>query len=202
MAETSKERFVKSWKDKVMGFPFRLMERCSRSYWVVCQIPKTSTVMGFTTIDGLSSIGEYTFINRFCEITRTSIGNYCSIGSGVRVGSGEHDLELLSTSSFVTGHVAADLTTQPCKIGHDVWIGTQAFVKRGVVIGNGVVIGAHAVVTKDVPDFAIVVGNPARVVKYRFPLAIKEKVSDSQWWSLSLTEAKEVLKEMNENNDA
>ncbi len=184
---------MKYWRDKIVGIPMRIVERCCRRYWVKCQIPTTSTVMGFTIIDELSSIGEYTFINRFCEITRASIGNYCSVGSGVRIGSGEHDLSLPSTSAFISGHVAEDFTQQQCTLGHDVWIGTQAFIKRGVTVGNGAVIGAHAVVTKDVPDYAIVVGCPARIVKYRFNDIVIDQIMTSLWWELSPAKAKNVL---------
>jgi len=171
----------------------RLIEWSSQG-WVRCNIPKTSTVLGFTVIDKGSLIGEYTFINRFCEITCATIGNYCSIGSGVRIGSGDHDFTLFSTSSAITGHVAKDLTSKPCKIGHDVWIGANAFVKRGVTIGNGAVVGAHAVVTKDVPDFSIVVGNPAKVIRYRFTEEIRDKISSSGWWNEGLEQAKKTLK--------
>jgi len=161
--------------------------------WVGCNIPKTSTILGFTLIDKNSLIGDYTYINRFCEITSATIGNYCSIGSGVRIGSGEHDLSLLSTSAVITGHVAEELTLKPCKVGHDVWIGTQAFIKRGVSIGDGAVIGAHAVVTKDVPDYSIVAGNPARIIKYRIPTDLQETLIQSHWWDACPSEAKRIL---------
>jgi len=171
----------------------RFLERITRG-WVVCSIAKTSTVLGFTVIDKKSIIGEYTYINRFCEITSATIGNYCSIGSGVRIGSGEHDLSLFSTSAIITGHAAEDLTIADCIIGHDVWIGTQAFVKRGVKVGNGAVIGANAVVTKDVPDFAIVVGNPAKIIKYRFKKEVRDDISSKEWWKLSPENARKVFK--------
>lgn len=170
----------------------RVLKWTSRG-WVRCNIPKTSTILEFVVIDNKSLIGRYTFINRFCEITRATIGNYCSIGSGVRIGAGEHNFSLLATSSFITGHNAEDLTVKPCKIGHDVWIGTQAFVKRGVTIGNGAVVGAYAVVTKDVPDFAIVVGSPAKVIRYRFPEETRKKILFSGWWNKDLEYAKEAI---------
>ncbi len=184
---------MKSWKERLMALPVRLVEYCSRKYWVGCQIPSKTIVMGFTTIDKFSSIGNYTFINRFCEITRSSIGNYCSIGSGVRIGSGEHDYKLPSTSSFITKHVAEDLTSRSYALGHDVWVGTQSFIRRGVAVGTGAVIGANAVVVNDVPDYAIVVGNPARVVKYRFDETIIEELMVSLWWQKLPEEACEVL---------
>ena len=172
---------------------FNRMLECSTRGWISCVIPKTSTVLGFTLIDEYSLIGKYTYINRFCEITSATIGNYCSIGSGVRIGSGEHDYSLLTTSAVITEHTAKELTVLPCDIGHDVWIGTQAFIKRGIKIGNGAIIGAHAVVTKDVPDFAIVVGNPAKVIRYRFPEEVRNIVLSSEWWNQELDQAKQTL---------
>jgi len=170
----------------------RFLEWVSRG-WIGCSIPESSVVRGFTLIDKDCLIGEHVFINRFCEITCATIGNYSSVGSGVRIGSGEHDFSLFSTSSIITGHVAEDLTTKPCVIGNDVWIGTQAFVKRGVTIGDGAVIGAHAVVTKNVPDFAVVVGNPAKIIRYRFSKAIMTKLSSKAWWNLEPEDARKVL---------
>lgn len=185
---------MENFKNKLLSFPLRLVDWGTRVYWIKCQIPKTSVAMGFTTIDRLSSIGKYTFINRFCEITYAKIGNYCSIGSGVRIGSGEHDFRLMTTSSFVTGKLAKDLTKEPCLVGHDVWIGTQAFVKRGVTVGDGAVVGAHSTVTRDVPSFAIVVGSPAKVIKYRFPKEVRSEILASNWWNSDLQQAKEYYK--------
>jgi len=73
-----------------------------------------------------------------------------------------------------------------CIIGNDVWIGTNSTILRGVTIGNGAVIGANTVVTKDVPDYAIVVGNPARIIKYRFSETIAEKLNGICWWDFPL----------------
>lgn len=67
-------------------------------------------------------------------------------------------------------------------IGHDVWIGDQAMIKRGVKVGHGAIIGARAVVTKDVPPYAIVGGVPAKVIRYRFTEEIIERLLASQWW--------------------
>ena len=67
-------------------------------------------------------------------------------------------------------------------IGNDVLISTKVFIKRGVVIGDGAVIGAQAVVVKDVPPYAVVVGNPGRIVKYRFPEHIIDRLLELRWW--------------------
>jgi len=81
-------------------------------------------------------------------------------------------------------------------VGNDVWIGQNALILPSVrKIGDGVVIGAGAVVTKDVPDFAIVAGNPASVLKYRFSKTTMDKIKKSAWWDSSIDELKKNLDE-------
>ena len=69
-------------------------------------------------------------------------------------------------------------------IGNDVWIGDGAFIKNGVTIGDGAIIGARAVVTKDIPPYAIVVGVPAKILKYRFSEQIIDRLLNTKWWNL------------------
>jgi len=183
-------KVFKLWFQRI---PIRLIEWLSRG-WVCSPVPKKSVVMGFSVIDSETEIGEYVFINRFCEITKASIGRYSSIASGVKIGSGEHEFEQMSTSSFVTGHTAENITKGECVIGCDVWIGTGAFIKRGVTIGHGAVIGAHAVVTSDVPPFAIVAGVPATLIRYRFELSEREDILTSAWWNDDLEQAKKAYR--------
>ena len=74
-----------------------------------------------------------------------------------------------------------------------MWIGAGAFIKRGVTVGHGAVVAAHAVVTKDVPPYAIVVGLPAKVVKYRFATAVIDRLLRFQWWRYNLAPHKGSL---------
>ena len=86
------------------------------------------------------------------------------------------------------------LTKEPCTIGHDVWIGTDAVILRGIEIGDGAVVGANSVVTKDVPPFAIVVGSPARVIRYRFDEIKRQKILDSKWFYYDLQKSKDIIR--------
>ena len=78
------------------------------------------------------------------------------------------------------------------RLGHDVWIGANAIVKDGISIGNGVVIAAGAVVTKDIPDYAIAAGVPARVLKYRFTKEIIQDLLNLKWWDYSVLKTEDV----------
>jgi acetyltransferase-like isoleucine patch superfamily enzyme len=136
------------------------------------------------------------------------IGRYCSFGEQVQIGRHPHAMHWVSTSPFFhtpyrnvldqdlpsgvdltpfkdykrnTRPVQAKLTT----LGNDVWIGHGAFVLPGVTVGDGAVIAAMAVVTKDVPPYAVVAGSPARVVRLRFPEAQVKLLLESRWWDFA-----------------
>jgi len=131
----------------------------------------------------------------------TRIGRYCSIASEVLFAAPEHPLDWLSTSTFVyedadpwRGHLVRngktfqrttfnqEQTWRETRIGNDVWIGARAYIKGGVILGDGCVIGTGAIVTKDVPPYAIVAGNPARIIRYRFPQQMIDRLLEVQWW--------------------
>lgn len=139
-------------------------------------------------------IGEWTYgnpnVRKGDSITRLEIGKYCSIASGVQILlGGEHRKDWVTTYPFnvifpearsIEGHPASkgDIT-----IGNDVWIGLNAIILSGVQIGNGAIIGAGSVVVKNVPAYSIVAGNPAKVLRIRFPIEIIEKLEKIQWWN-------------------
>ena len=116
------------------------------------------------------------------------IGNYCAIGNDVKIISGNHNygLPALQTQVYKEKlHVKYPSTPLKCVIGNDVWIGDGAIILPGVEIGNGAVIGAGSVVTKNIPPFGIAVGNPAKVFKYRFSEEIIDFLQKIQWWNWS-----------------
>lgn len=161
------------------------------------KIGHNTVIQKNTMVDSESIIGDECYINTFCKVTKAIIGNYCAIGSNVVIGPGEHDINELSIAGLLyKENTYNELTSKPCTIGNGVWIGTYVIIKRGVKIGNCAVIGAHSVVTKDVPDFAIVVGVPAKVIRFRFNNEIQKKIIDSNWWNLDLQNAKQLLKKL------
>ncbi len=124
---------------------------------------------------------------------RLIIGSFCSIGTGasfIMAGNQGHRHDWISTFPFFflpeeealgeaqNGYRPAGDTI----IGHDVWIGAEAMIMPGVTVGHGAVIGARAVVTRDVEPYAIVAGNPAKLVRKRFDEAERAMLLDMQWW--------------------
>lgn len=146
-------------------------------------------------------IGEHTYIGSDQPLIEglVEIGKYCSIARETWIGLPEHPLNLLTSHPvayykskfcpFYTGIVAKgdNIVTninsnEKITIGNDVWVGQRAVILNGVKIGDGAAIAACAVVTKDVPPYAVVGGVPAKVIKYRFSPEIIEKLEELKWW--------------------
>jgi acetyltransferase-like isoleucine patch superfamily enzyme len=141
-----------------------------------------------------SVINRHSFCGYDSEISNANIGSFVSIANNVVIGGGRHPMEWVGMSPvFYEGRdsVKAKFSTHSrapnlqVKIGHDVWIGRSAIVLPGVEIGDGAVVGAGAVVTKSVPPYAIVAGNPARLIRYRFDESVVKRLLASRWWSYS-----------------
>ncbi|HRS53780.1 MAG TPA: CatB-related O-acetyltransferase [Bacteroidales bacterium] len=139
-------------------------------------------------------IGKYTYINKYCMIdgNTISIGNFCSIAYGAKIGLGKHPTKWVSSHpfsydpkyKFVEKNISFEEdVTEKCIIGNDVWIGANAIIMAGVKVGDGAIIGANSVVTKDVEPYAIVIGAPARLYKYRFDEDIRKKLLEIKWWN-------------------
>lgn len=125
---------------------------------------------------------------------QTRIGRYCSIAQGVRIVNHNHPLGFKGTSGLFFNPALGMcdrwlVEHTPLEIGNDVWIGANAVVMPEVSrIGDGAVIGAGAVVHRDVPPYAVVLGNPARVVKYRFPEDVIAGLLAEKWWEKDVEE--------------
>lgn len=161
-----------------------------------CKLLGKHIEIGISRVDKNSVVGDYTYIGNSCYITKAQIGRYTSIANNVTIGAGEHDLTEVSTSAWFYDDPLKILRRGECVIGNDVWIGVDSIIRRGVKVGNGAVVGANSFVNKDVPDFAIVAGNPARFVRYRFDEEVRAEISASKWWEKDLPEAKEIIKKL------
>ena len=171
-----------------------------------------SRIEGPTSVIAAVTPGAFIDIGAFCNLSGGTINNvrfgrYCSIASGVVIGMHEHPTDWLTTSRtayFPQVNGWRDLVAperrdeirrglRPFKdscpvtqIGDDVWIGQGAFIKSGVTVGTGSIIGARAIVLRDVPPYSIVVGSPGRVVRPRFPEATVARLLSLQWWQYSI----------------
>lgn len=170
---------------------------------LICQPP---IALANTTISGNSEMGIFSFIRGGRINAR--IGSYCSLAPGVIIGDGQHPITFLSTHPFqyekempfhsffkeiqnfkTTTKLPKDVISkkQPT-IGNDVWIGTNAIILKGVRVGDGAVIAAGSVVTKDVPPYAIVGGVPAKIIKYRFDTELIERLLSICWWDYEISD--------------
>lgn len=142
---------------------------------------------------GTYIIGENGYIHD-CKI-----GRFCSIASNCHIGLGDHALNMVSSSplfysahsllpnNFLSKNIPVpEQTIEDTKykviIGNDVWMGYNVCVKEGVTIGDGAIIGAKSLVTRDIPPYAIAVGTPAKVIKYRFTSEQIQKLLEIKWW--------------------
>jgi chloramphenicol O-acetyltransferase type B len=147
-------------------------------------------------------VGAYSFFSSGLVI-RTRIGRYCSFANELIVGEGDHPITWLTTHPFPSKGLShfnelaeyqGFKVSPECRlpevptttIGNDVWVGRRVFIKPGVTIGDGAVVGAHSVVTRDVPAYAVVAGSPARLIKDRFPPAIVERLQSLCWWRFAM----------------
>lgn len=157
-------------------------------------------------VDPCFEIGEFTYgiprLYRYDKTTRLTIGKFCSIAEGVKIMlGGNHHTKRVSTYAFYqetdtfpdnggwTQMVKGDI-----KIGNDVWIGRDVLILSGVTIGDGACIGAGAVVSKDIPPYAIAVGNPIRIIKYRFTESQINALENIQWWNWDKKKINENIK--------
>lgn len=150
---------------------------------------------------GRISIGAYTYFGRNCLISSSKIGRFCSLAHNVSIGLGEHPTSTLSTHPFFFSQ-ANGFKTAPSHVGvprdmrlpqyrhpvvgNDVWIGSNVVIRRGISIGDGAIVAAGAVVTKDVPQYAIVAGVPAKIIRYRFSEEEIKLLKIAKWWELPI----------------
>ncbi|ATX81428.1 Acetyltransferase (isoleucine patch superfamily) [Mariprofundus ferrinatatus] len=122
---------------------------------------------------------------------RLEIGRYCAIGEAVRVVTSNHDMNRVTTNFFLQSRVLGrtiESGKRDVTIGNDVWIGDGAIILAGVEIGDGTVIGAGSVVTRSLPPYKVAGGNPARIIRDRFPPEVVGRIAALKWWEWSESE--------------
>jgi virginiamycin A acetyltransferase len=125
------------------------------------------------------------------------IGRFCSIAKYVSIQEDYHNIDRITTYCLernllgVTPGESAMVSNGKIVVGNDVWIGARAQILSGVRVGDGAVIGAGSIVTKDVPPYAVVGGNPAKIIKYRFDQKKIDELIELAWWNWSIEKIKE-----------
>ena len=152
------------------------------------------TEVGARTILLEVTMDDYSYVVNDSQMTYTTIGKFCSIAAMTRINPGNHPMHRASqahftyrASSYFPGEsddaeFFAWRREHHVHIGHDVWIGHGAVILAGRSIGTGAVVAAGAIVTKDVPAYTIVAGNPARPVKRRFTESVAARLTELAWW--------------------
>lgn len=150
-------------------------------------------------------IGNYSYVAKNSNISFARIGKFCSIGPNFIGGWGIHPSNGISTSPMFYSTMKQNGITlsatdkieerKPIYIGNDVFIGMNVTVLDGVTIGDGAIIGAGAIVSKDIPPYAIAVGNPIRIIRYRFTEKQIEKLLKIKWWDFPEVDLKFVEKD-------
>lgn len=197
------ERFAKS----VWRWYHRSKLKRSGVYLRNTTLFNRNTVLGGYNSVGTNSvisntiIGKHSYIGQNCKLDDCIIGNFCSIGANIKIITNTHPTrsyvstspEFFSTKKQ-TGHSYVDIDSfnenllvsgKKLIIGNDVWIGDDVTFIGGISVGDGAIIALGAVVTKDVPPYAIVGGVPAKIIRYRFTDKIIEKLKEISWWDKS-----------------
>lgn len=153
------------------------------------------------------SVGLYSyggcFLKGFNMGGKVIIGRYCSIGPNVKYLAGNHPLHYVSTSPYfydkkISKKNVEDITRGELYIGNDCWIGYGAMItNKCKKIGNGAVVAAGAIVTKDVPPYSIVAGVPAKIIKYRFDEKVQMILEKSKWWEYTPEQCLKYYKYIN-----
>lgn len=147
--------------------------------------------------------GDFSYSGSHCMFQNTRVENFASIAAFVRIGATDHPMQRPTQHHFTYrcqkyGFASNDddaffkaRAQRQTTVGSDTWIGHGALIKPGLRIGHGAVIGQGAVVTKDVPDYAIVAGNPAKLIRYRFDEWKINKLLSIAWWHWSYEQIKQ-----------
>ncbi|WP_157982136.1 CatB-related O-acetyltransferase [Oceanicella sp. SM1341] len=150
----------------------------------------------------MSSLGYMSYTSS--QMLGAVVGRYCSLAGNIRLMGNNHPTDWVTTHIFAYSRKYGDIirrngfpdwdATSPVKvgqptlnIGNDVWIGRDAVLARGITIGDGAIVAGSAVVTKDVPPYAVVGGVPAKIIRFRFPDEVIERVQETQWWNYAVS---------------
>ncbi|MEL6594297.1 MAG: DapH/DapD/GlmU-related protein [Pseudomonadota bacterium] len=152
-----------------------------------------------------SYFGDYSYCDRYADVANAQIGKFANIAAFARIGATDHPLHTAACHHFLyrsddywddaewDEEFFAHRRSRTAHIGHDTWIGAGAMIKPEVTLGDGAVVAAGAVVTKDVDPYTIVAGTPAKVMRLRQPSDIAERLISLAWWDWSHEQLRHAL---------
>jgi len=158
-----------------------------------CQVGRRCEILHDTAVE-YTALGDYSYIGERCMIADARIGKFCAIAAQVRIGAPNHPMERPSQHRFTycpeyyfddaqrDGEFFEQRRSDLVVIGNDVWIGHGAIVLPGVTVGDGAVLAAGAVVSRDVAPYTVVGGIPARMIRERFDRATALRLQAIAWW--------------------
>ncbi|GIL37979.1 chloramphenicol acetyltransferase [Roseiterribacter gracilis] len=182
--------------EKPMLHPSAVVQRCRFGQW---------TWIGANNKLLDSDILDWAYTGDGCDIYNSEVGKFCNIAANVRINPTNHPIQRATLHHFTyrsRSHHMADEDDADffawrksfrTVIGPDVWIGHGALLMSGVKVGTGAIIGAGSVVTKDVPPYTIVVGNPGRIIRHRFDEATQAALERIAWWDWTHDQLKAAL---------
>src|SRR5262245_26878213 len=177
---------AESWNGEAKIHPTASLRAAVLGRWVA---------VGARTTIAESTMGDYSYVVNDSSIIYSRIGKFCSIAAKTRLNPGNHPLDRVALHHFSYRSQSYQLGEEDDQsffdwrrshevvLEDDVWIGHGVTVLPGVRIGTGAAVGAGAVVSKDVPSFAVVVGVPAKVIRFRFPEKIQNALLELAWWN-------------------
>lgn len=157
------------------------------SFGAYCEVGQGSRILN-------SHFDDYAYCDRYADIANTSVGKFSNIAAMTRIGPTDHPFTHAAQHHFLYRSASywddidddeeffAARQARRTVLGTDCWIGHGAIIKPDVTIGTGAIVAAGAVVTKDVPAFAIVGGVTASLIRYRFPPNIIDRLMEIRWW--------------------
>ncbi len=162
---------------------YRTLKSCNNDF-------DSTAIFRYKSMVSNSKFGKYSGLNYGCEVSDTIFGNYTIVAENVKIGPRSHIFTNFSNHDYIYQNqefVFSDdnkvFGAFMNKIGNDVWIGCNAIVLPGIEIGNGAIVAAGSIVTKSVPPYAIVGGNPARFISWRFEKSEIKKLEETQWYT-------------------
>lgn len=173
-----------------------------------------NSILGFDVFIGSdclfnsSSVGDNTYCNSNTRVNHTAVGKFCSIGSNVKIGIGSHPTHMATTHpAFYANNKGFKTFADKMYyqeehgnniVGNDVWIGSDVTILNNVKVGNGAIVAIGSIVTKDVPDYAVVAGIPAKIIKYRFNENDIAFLNEIKWWDFESVLLSENFKIMHD----